>query len=97
MSMNLLVDYHLVVVCLVLFVVGAIQDYGSALFLNLANSKRHGWASLLSIVHTLVSYLIWFKLGESFLSGDIIPLVVYCVAGGLGTFVGLKHNVSGPK
>ncbi len=83
---------NLLTVCIVLAIVGALQDYGSAIWTKWSVSGQNVKASILSIVSTFVSYLVWFKLGEHFLSGDILPLLVYSCAGGVGTFVGLKHG-----
>ena len=85
---------NLLLICVVLFIVGALQDWSSAIWLRCVNAKRRGWATFISIAHTFVSYLIWFKLSEQYLtSGDLIPLIVYSMAGGLGTFVGLGHKI----
>jgi len=84
---------EILLACLILFVVGGLQDLGSAWYLTAASAKNYRLAAVISAVHTFASYAIYAIIAEKLLSGEIIPLLAYSLGGGLGTFVGLKKGI----
>jgi hypothetical protein len=75
--------------CLVFFLLGAIEDFVISLFYRAIADKKATRAGIISSVHTLLAVFVVASIikGNSFL-----PLCAYSAGGGLGTWFGVKHG-----
>lgn len=72
-----------------LFILGIFQDALSAFYLRLVSERRIILASIISVIITLVGYLVLAALIESLVAGGLHNIVAYALGGGIGTYVGL--------
>jgi hypothetical protein len=75
--------------CLVFFLLGAIEDFVVSLFYRAIADKKATRAGVISSVHTLLAVFVVASIikGNSFL-----PLCAYALGGGFGTFAGVKRG-----
>jgi hypothetical protein len=75
--------------CLVFFLLGAIEDFVVSLFYRAIADKKATRAGVISSVHTLLAVFVVASIikGNSFL-----PLCAYALGGGAGTWLGVKRG-----
>jgi uncharacterized protein YebE (UPF0316 family) len=72
-----------------LFAVGLLQDALAALYIRLAANNNIFWASVISVLITLISCSAWVIMADTLISGGIHNLIAYAIGGGVGTYIGL--------
>jgi hypothetical protein len=79
----------ILILCLVFFLLGAIEDFVVSLFYRAIADKKATRAGIISSVHTLLAVFVVASIikGNSFL-----PLCAYALGGGMGTWLGVKRG-----
>ena len=75
--------------CLLFFVVGAVEDFVVSCFYRSLQQKRALRTSLISVGHTFLAIFVV----SAIIQGDsILLLTFYALGGGVGIFLGVKHG-----
>jgi hypothetical protein len=82
-------DMKTLYLCVIFFLLGAVEDFVISLFYRAIADKRATRAGIISAVHTLLAVFVVASIikGNSFL-----PLCAYAAGGGLGTWTGVKRG-----
>lgn len=82
----------LLLICAILFVLGAVQDWGSTAYINAVNDKKAWKAAFISIVFTLGVTYTGAATFTAFMNGQMAEILAYSFGGGLGSFCAVKFK-----
>jgi hypothetical protein len=82
-------DMKTLYLCVIFFLLGAIEDFVVTLFYSSVARKKSVRAGIISTLHTLLAVFVV----ASIIRGDSVPMLVcYAVGCGIGCYLGVKHG-----